>query len=38
MDGERGSSEVGSRDSSPSKESQLLQVSVDFLCIYERED
>ncbi len=36
--GERGGSEVGSWDSSPSKESQLLQVSADFLCVYERED
>ncbi len=29
---------VGSRDPSSLKESQSLQVSADFLCIYKRED
>ncbi len=36
--GEGSGSEISSWDSPSSEESQSLQVSADFLCVYERED
>ncbi len=38
VDGEWCISKVGSGNSPSSKESQLLQMSVDLLCVYECED
>ncbi len=38
MDGERCGSEIGSWGSPSLEESQSLQMSVDLLCVYERED